>query len=65
MLVLYLIKWDKSHMSILLFLPIFLSAVTMLLHTVGFKVNYSVLKLTGVASMLNVKAPTNTEDYYL
>jgi len=52
-------------MSILLFLPIFLSAVTMLLHTVGFKVNYSVLKLTGVASMLNVKAPTNTEDYYL
>ena len=36
----------------------------MMLFTLGYKLNYSLLKLTGVVYMLDVKAPTITEDYY-
>jgi len=51
-------------MSFLIFLPFYLGALTMLLYVFGYKVNYSILKLTGVVYMLNVKAPTTIEDYY-
>jgi hypothetical protein len=64
MLVSYPIKWDNSHMINLLLIPFFLGAITMMLFTLGYKVNYTLLKLTGVTYMVDVKAPTNTEDYY-
>ena len=48
----------------LLLIPFFLGAITMMLFTLGYKVNYTLLKLTGVTYMVDVKAPTNTEDYY-
>jgi len=51
-------------MSFLIFLPFYLGALTMLLHMSGYKINYSILKLTGVVYVLNVKAPTTVEDYY-
>jgi hypothetical protein len=51
-------------MSFLIFLPFYLGALTMLLYMSGYKINYSILKLTGVVYMLNVKAPTTVEDYY-
>ena len=48
----------------LLLIPFFLGAITMMLFTMGCKVNYTLLKLTGVVYILDVKAPTTKEDYY-
>ena len=48
----------------LLLIPFFLGAITLVLFSSGYKVNYTLLKLTGVTYMVDVKAPTNTEDYY-
>jgi len=64
MLASYPIKWDNSHMINLLLIPFFVGAITMMLFTLGYKVNYTLLKLTGVTCMVDVKAPTITEDYY-
>jgi hypothetical protein len=48
----------------LLLIPFFLGAITMMLFTLGYKVNYTLLKLTGVVYILDVKAPATMEDYY-
>jgi|GEM_PF-7019444 len=48
----------------LLLIPFFVGAITMMLFTLGYKVNYTLLKLTGVTCMVDVKAPTIMEDYY-
>jgi hypothetical protein len=64
MLVSYLILWDKSHMINLLLIPFFLGAITLMLFSLGYKVNYTLLKLTGVVYILDVKAPATMEDYY-
>ena len=48
----------------LLLIPFFLGAITLVLFSSGYKVNYTLLKLTGVVYILDVKAPATTEDYY-